>query len=185
MPRDSCLVLDSGLHQMLARRYFRVLCPRGLIFPADLQAMGFAIPAAIGARLANPRRPVVALLGDGGFAMSGLEILTAVRERIPLTAIVFNDGRYGLIYNRQINAYGRHHGTALQNPDIRRVAEAAGASYLRLSARTERRLAAALRGGGVTVVEVLLRSRGRRPLRRTARSVASKLKGWIQGTKKG
>jgi acetolactate synthase-1/2/3 large subunit len=184
MPRDSCLVLDSGLHQMLARRYYRVLCPRGLIFPADLQAMGFALPAAIGARLANPRRPVVALLGDGGFAMSGLEILTAVRERIPLTAIVFNDGRYGLIYNRQVNAYGRHHGTALRNPDIRRVAEAAGANYLRLSARNERRLAAAIRGGGVTVVEVLLRSRGRRPVRRAARSAASKLKGWILGTKK-
>ena len=66
-----------------------------------------------------------------------------------------------------------------------RVAEAAGANYLRLSARNERRLATVLRGGGVTVVEVLLRSRGRRPLRRAARSAASKLKGWILRTKKG
>ena len=183
MPRDSCLVLDSGLHQMLARLYFRVLCPRGLLLPTDLQSMGFALPAAIGARMARPRRPVVALLGDGGFAMSGLEILTAVRERIPLTAIVFNDGRYGLIYNRQINAYGKAHGTALRNPDIRGVAEAAGASYLRLSARNERKLAAAIRGGGVTVVEVVLRRRGRR-LRRTARSAVSRLKGWILGTER-
>ena len=179
MPRESCLVLDSGLHQMLARRYFRVLCPRGMLLPADLQAMGFALPAAIGARLANARRPVVALLGDGGFSLSGLELLTAVRERIPLTAIVFNDGRYGLIYNRQVNAYGKAHGTLLRNPDIRGIAEAAGARYLRVSARSERRLAAAIRGSGVTVAEVVLRSRGRRRMSRTARSAASRLKQWL------
>jgi acetolactate synthase I/II/III large subunit len=182
MPRDSCLVLDSGLHQMLARRYFRVLCSTGLLLPTDLQAMGFALPAAIGARIARPSRPVVALLGDGGFAMSGLELLTAVRERIALTAIVFNDGRYGLIYNRQMNAYGKHHGTALRNPDIRGMAEAAGASYLRLSARSERKLAAAIKGDGVTVVEVVLRSR--RGVRRAARSAVSRLKGWILGTER-
>ncbi|HKD17607.1 MAG TPA: thiamine pyrophosphate-binding protein, partial [Thermoanaerobaculia bacterium] len=184
MPRDSCLVLDSGLHQMLARRYFRVLCPRGMLLPADLQAMGFALPAAIGARIANPRRPVVALLGDGGFALSGLELLTAVREHLPLTAIVFNDGRYGLIYNRQVNAYGRAHGTSLRNPDIRGVAESVGARYLRMSGRSERRLAAAIRGSGVTVVEVVLRGRGRRRLPRTARSVASRLKRWLLPTEK-
>ena len=184
MPRDSCLVLDSGLHQMLARRYFRVLCPRGMLLPADLQAMGFALPAAIGARIANSHRAVVALLGDGGFALSGLELLTAVRERIPLTAIVFNDGRYGLIYNKQINAYGKAHGTSLRNPDIRGVAEAVGARYLRMSARSERRLAAAIRGNGVTVVEVVLRGRGRRRLRKTARSVVSRLKAWLLPTEK-
>jgi acetolactate synthase-1/2/3 large subunit len=184
MPRESCLVLDSGLHQMLARRYFRVLCPRGMLLPSDLQAMGFALPAAMGARLASARRPVVALLGDGGFALSGLELLTAVRERIPLTAIVFNDGRYGLIYNRQVNAYGKAHGTSLRNPDIRGVAEAVGARYFRMSARSERRLAAAIRGTGVTVVEVVLRGRGRRRLRRAAGSVASRLKGWLLQTER-
>ncbi len=111
-------MLDSGLHQMLARRHFRVLDPRTLLLPTDLQSMGFAIPASIGARLARPERPVVALLGDGGFAMSALELLTAVRERIPLTAIVFNDGRYGLIHRQQVAAYGQPHGTELRNPDI-------------------------------------------------------------------
>jgi thiamine pyrophosphate-dependent acetolactate synthase large subunit-like protein len=146
--------------------------------------MGFALPAAIGARIANPHRPVVALIGDGGFAMSGLELLTAVRERIPLTTIVFNDGRYGLIYNRQVNAYGKPHGTSLRNPDIRRLAEAVGARYLRLSARTERRLAAAIRGSAVTVVEVRLRDRGRRRLRRASRSVASRIKGWLLDVEK-
>src|SRR5262249_51161529 len=107
------------------------------------------------------------------------ELLTAVRERIPLTVIVFNDGRYGLIYNRQVNAYGKAHGTLLRNPDIRGVAEAVGARYLRMSGRSERRLAAARGGSGVTVVEVVLGGRGRRRLPRAARSVAARLKSWL------
>lgn len=179
MPRDAALVLDSGLHQMLARRHFSVLGPRTLILPTDLQSMGYAIPAAIGARLARPDRAVVALLGDGGFAMSGLELLTAVRERIPLTAIVFNDGRYGLIHRQQMGAHGRSHGTELLNPEIESLAGSIGARYVRLSDRTARKLSGLIRGGGVHVVEVVLRDRSRRRLRRAARSVATTLKNWL------
>ena len=81
LPRDGIVVTDSGLHQGLVRRHFDILSPRGLIMPSDLQSMGFGLPAAIGAKLAAPERPVVAVIGDGGFAMSGMELLTAVRER--------------------------------------------------------------------------------------------------------
>ena len=156
-----------------------VLGPRTLILPTDLQSMGYAIPAAIGARLARPERPVVALLGDGGFAMSGLELLTAVRERVPLTAIVFNDGRYGLIHKQQLGAHGRSHGTELHNPEIESLAGSLGAAYLRLSDRTARSLPGLIRGGGVHVVEVMLRDRSRRRLRRGARSIAAKLRNWL------
>ena len=179
MPRDSALVLDSGLHQMLARRHFSVLGPRTLILPTDLQSMGYAIPASIGARLARPDRPVVALLGDGGFAMSGLELLTAVRERVPMTAIVFNDGRYGLIHKQQMGAHGRSHGTELHNPEIESLARSLGAAYVRLSDRTARSLPGLIRGGGVHVVEVMLRDRIRRRLRRAARSVAANFRNWL------
>lgn len=175
MPAESCLVLDSGLHQMLARRHYRVLEPRGLLLPTDLQAMGFALPAAIGARLARPDRPVVALLGDGGFAMSGLELLTALRERVPLTVIVFNDGHYGLIRKQQLGAHGHAFGTALNNPDFRRFAESVGARYERLAADAEESLARAIYGSGVTVLEVALRDPGRQRFRR-ARSLASRVK---------
>ena len=157
MPAESCLVLDSGRHQMMARRYFRVLRPRGLILPTDLQAMGFALPAAIGARLAREDRPVVALLGDGGFAMSGLELLTAVRERIPLTVIVFNDGLYSAISRQQLGAYGHLHGTELQNPDFRRFAESVGARYVRLAGDVETNLSRVIGGSEVWIVEVMLR----------------------------
>ena len=175
MPAESSLVLDSGLHQMMARRYFPVLRPRGLILPTDLQAMGFALPAAIGARLAGGDRTVVALVGDGGFAMSGLELLTAVRERIPLTVIVFNDGVYGAISRQQLGTYGRLHGTALRNPDFRRFAESVGARYVRLAGDVETILSRAIGAGGVSLVEVVLRESVGVRLQRLRGALASRL----------
>jgi acetolactate synthase-1/2/3 large subunit len=156
LPADSCLVLDSGLHQMLARRHFRVLRSRGLILPTDFQAMGFALPAAIAAKLARPERSVAALLGDGGFSMSAPELVTAAREGLALTVIVFNDGRYGLIHRKQIRAYGHSHGTLLKNPDIRAISEGSGAKYLLLAGDPGPSLASAIGGKGVTVVEVVV-----------------------------
>jgi len=156
LPDESCLVTDSGLHQSLARRHFNVRAPRGLLVPADLQSMGYGLPAAIGAALAMPERPVVALIGDGGLAASGLELLTAVRERVGLTVIVFNDGQLGLIRLQQWGRHGRSHGTRLENPDFAKLAQSVGASFVRLEHDAEGTLRAALRGPGVTLVEVLL-----------------------------
>ena len=154
MPRESCLVTDSGLHQMLARMHYRVLCPRGLIVPTNLQSMGFAIGAATGARLAQPGRPVVALLGDGGLAMSGLELLAAVRERIPLTAIVFVDGAYGLIRTQQLASTGHAFGTEFTGPDVEALAATVGARHVRLHRDAETVLRNAIANDGVTIVEV-------------------------------
>jgi acetolactate synthase-1/2/3 large subunit len=172
MPADSCLVLDSGLHQMVARRYFPVLGPGGLMLPADLQAMGFALPASIGARIGRPDRPVVALVGDGGFAMSGFELLTAVREKLRLTVIVFNDGHYGLIRKQQLGRRWHAYGTDLLNPDFQGIAEACGARYCRLGDGAEGDLTKVVAGPGVTLVEVLLRDAGRQRTRRVRRGVA-------------
>jgi acetolactate synthase-1/2/3 large subunit len=130
MPRDAMLVLDSGLHQQLARRYHRVLAPRGLLAPSDFQSMGFGIPAAIGAALSSSRRSVVALVGDGGFVASGLDLATAARERVPITVIVFVDGALGLIRQQQIREFGHAHGTEVASLDLRAFAGAVGADYL-------------------------------------------------------
>ncbi len=181
MPDESCLVLDSGLHQMLARRHFRVRSPRSFLLPTDLQAMGFALPAAIGARIARPERPVVALLGDGGFAISGLELLTAVRERVRLTVIVFNDGHFGLIRKQQLGATRHAYGTELHNPDFRQIAEAAGARYVRTGDDAEESLHRAVASHGVTLVEVVLRDPGRERIKRVRRSLGSSLARWIPG----
>ena len=111
---------------MLARRYHRVLAPRGLIVPSNLQSMGFALPAAIGAALAEPRRPVVALLGDGGLLMSGLELATAAREGLALTVIVLVDGHYGQIRLKQLRDTGRPFATDLPRVGLEALAEAVG-----------------------------------------------------------
>ena len=157
MPREACLVTDSGRHQVLARVHFRALSPRGLIVPSGFQSMGFGLPAAIGAKLADPHRPVVALIGDGGFAMSAMELLSAVRHKIPLTVIVFNDGVLGQIRLEQINAYGIEYGTSLLNPDFEQFAAAVGVKYFRLGCDAVDILRRAIHSGGVSLVEVRLR----------------------------
>jgi acetolactate synthase I/II/III large subunit len=147
--------LDSGLHQVLARRYYTVLSARGIIIPTDLQSMGFAIPTAIGARMGAPNRAVVALVGDGGFAMMGLELLTAARERISLVVIVFVDGVFGQIRMQQLASYGVGHGVSFQNPDFKLIAAAVGASYEFVGDNDiEAVVRAALDRSGITVIEV-------------------------------
>jgi acetolactate synthase-1/2/3 large subunit len=182
LPTDSCLVTDSGLHQVLAGRHFRVHGPRGLIGPSDFQSMGFGLPSAIGAKLAQPDKPVVALIGDGGLHISAMEVVTAVREQIPLTVIVFNDGVLGQIRLQQFARFGRSHATELLTPDLALLAQAIGADYLYFDNEAESDLKAAIGGGSVTLVEVsvgdsnairmdrakgLVRHAGRRALKRS------------------
>ncbi len=154
LPRESVLGTDSGLHQMLAGEHFRVLAPRGLIVPTNLQSMGFGIGAAIGAAIGDPSRTVVALIGDGGLAMSGLEIATAVREKLRLVVIVFVDGAYGLIRFQQLSSTGRTFATDLGPVDIAALADAVGARHLRLERDAEATLRDAASFDGVTIVEV-------------------------------
>jgi len=134
LPRDTVLVTDSGLHQMLARRHHTVLAPRGLLLPSDFQSMGFGLPAAIGAKLAAPERPVVAVIGDGGLALSGMELLTLAREQVPLVVVVFNDGYLNLIRLQQIRDHGHTHAVRLRNPDMEALAAALGVDYALASA---------------------------------------------------
>jgi hypothetical protein len=117
--------------------------------------MGFAIPTAIGVRMAKPDRPIVALVGDGGFSMTALELLTAVREGGSLIVIVLVDGAFGQIRLQQLASYGFSHGVSLENPDFRLLAEAVGASH-QLVGKTdiESVVRAALGNSGVTIIEV-------------------------------
>jgi acetolactate synthase-1/2/3 large subunit len=157
LPVNACLVTDSGLHQYLARRYFTVLSPRGLLVPTDFQAMGFGLPAGIGAKLASPERAVVVLMGDGGFAMSGMELLTAVREKVHITIILFNDGVLGLIRLQQMSNFGRSHAIRLHNPDFSKLAEAMGAAYFRMDGETKVVLQRCIAHPGVSLLEVRLK----------------------------
>jgi acetolactate synthase I/II/III large subunit len=153
LPDEALVVTDSGVHQVLARRYFEVRAPFGLLLPTDLQSMGFALPTAIAAKLAAPQRPVVALLGDGGALMSGLELAVAVREQLPLVAVVFSDGYLNQIRLQQLQDHGRAHGVALPTVDFAALAAAVGAHYELSDARLEC-LPQALASPRVTLIEV-------------------------------
>jgi acetolactate synthase-1/2/3 large subunit len=154
MPRDGLLVADSGLHQLLARRYYQVFCPHGLLIPTDFQSMGYALPAALGAKAARPDQTVGVLVGDGGMSMSGLELLTAGKTKRQLCVMVINDGSYGLIRRSLESAHGNAYGTQLLNPDFEDLAKATHANYLRLNRNVQASLRRAFQLPGVTLVEV-------------------------------
>jgi acetolactate synthase I/II/III large subunit len=172
LPDDAIVVTDSGYHQMSVRRHYSVRSPRGLMVPTNFQSMGYALPAAIGAALGAPSRQVVAVVGDGGMLMSGLELSTAVREEVALTVVVFNDGAYRLIRNPQLAAYGESHGTDIEGPDLEALAAATGAEYRLVGADG---IEAAIARNGrdespVRLVEVpLVDSAGTKSLRRRGR----------------
>lgn len=156
LPRDAIVVTDTGQHQILVREHLRVETPRGLLVPSDFQSMGFGLPAAIGAVLAAPDRRVVAVVGDGGLMMSGLELATAVREGLDLTVIVFRDGYLGQIRSQQARSGAGEAAVRLASIDLAALAAATGARYVIVENDARAVLQGACRSGGVTLVDVPL-----------------------------
>jgi acetolactate synthase-1/2/3 large subunit len=176
LPAGAVVVTDTGQHQIMARTHLRVDTPRGLLVPADYQSMGFGLPAAIGAALALPGRRVVAILGDGGLMMSGLELATAARERVDLTAVVFNDGQLGQIRAQQWSCGAGESAVSIAGLDFEALAAATGARYLRVEDDAAAVLSQAHEMRGVVLVDVPLddslamrRARWSGALRGTAR----------------
>jgi acetolactate synthase-1/2/3 large subunit len=137
LDRDSIVVTDCGNHQLWAISDYPVLEPGTFLTPSDYQAMGFGIPAAVGAALARPRQRVVCFCGDGGFLMSCMELMTAVREELDLIVVVFNDGALGLIKNLQQRSFGRASSVDLPPLDYKRYAESVGVKYFELATESD------------------------------------------------
>lgn len=156
LPRDAIVVTDSGMHQNVVRRLHQVNAPRGLLIPSDFQSMGFGVPAAIGAALAAPDRRVVLVTGDGGMIMAGMELLTAVREGLTLTVIIFNDGHLGQIRLQQIADFGHPHATKLGSVDFQSFADALGAEYVSWDVRDSEFPEEILQHQGVRIVDLRL-----------------------------
>jgi acetolactate synthase I/II/III large subunit len=125
---DPILVTDVGRHQIFAAHYFPVNTCRSFLTSGGLGTMGFGLPAAIGAKLGRPDRPVVAVCGDGGFLMTCQELVTAAVENIPVVALVMHDNCLGMIRQLQYAFYGKRFtacdlGTVV---DYSRLAESLG-----------------------------------------------------------
>ena len=134
LPDDAIVVNDqTGLTYWMEHR-FPVYAPRTFLYPTGSAVLGYAVPAAIGAKLARPERAVVAVAGDGGFMFSVAELATAVKYRLPIVFLVVNDDRYGAIKYLQQRMYEGRWGEAdLSNPDFPALARAFGARGERLA----------------------------------------------------
>jgi acetolactate synthase-1/2/3 large subunit len=133
LPRDAIISTDVGYHQLWSLSDFEVFEPQTYLTPTDYQAMGFGLPASIGAAMARPDKKVVCICGDGGFLISGFELLTAVREKINLSVFIFNDGALGLIKGLQETLYNKNFSVNLSNPDFEQLANSLGVKYFRIS----------------------------------------------------
>jgi acetolactate synthase-1/2/3 large subunit len=155
LPRDAILSIDVGYHQLWSISDFEVFEPGTYLTPADYQAMGFGLPAAIGAAMAKPDKKVTCICGDGGFLISGFELLTAIKEKINLSVFVFNDGALGLIKGLQEKMYNRNISVDLNNPDFEQLANSFGVRYFRISEETnlKSKLESILEYKGVNLVE--------------------------------
>ena len=171
LPEDAMVTTDIGNICSVANSYLRFEKPNSFFAAMSFGNCGYAFPAAIGAKVAAPGRPAVAYVGDGAWGMSLLETLTCVREDIPVTVVVFNNGQWGAEKKNQVDFYDdRYVGTNLVNPSFAAIARAMGADGIKVTHPGE--IGDALRQGTKadkpTVIEVMVTQELGDPFRRDA-----------------
>lgn len=158
LPRDAAVFIDSGNNTLWALHYLDATGRRAFIHNwGEFGAMGFGVAAAIGGKIAAPQRPVVAIVGDGSFAMTGMEVSTAATYGIPVVWVVLNDARFNAVHHGQQLQYGgRTIATEFHRMDLAAVARGLGAQGHRITAPEEvgPALAEALASGKPTVLDV-------------------------------
>ncbi len=135
---DAIVVTDVGQHQMWEAQYFRHEHPRTLITSGGLGTMGFALPAAIGAKFACPQKEVWVVAGDGGFQMTAAELATIVQEKLKINIAIINNGYLGMVRQWQQFFYeSNYEATPLVSPDFVKLADAHGIPGRTVRTRSE------------------------------------------------
>jgi len=159
VPRDGLIVCDRcNLGYWLFRCGASYL-PRTFQYPMGYGGLGGALPQAIGSKLAKPSRPVVCVIGDGGFQFTGTELATAVQEQIPITIVLCNNRGFGAIRAGQVRGFGgRHIGVDLLNPDFQKLANAYGMAATRCDTLEQfsDQLPLAIAAGQLQLIELTL-----------------------------
>lgn len=132
LKREDILVSDVGAHKIWIGRFYKVYEPDTLVISNGFASMGFAIPAAIVAKMLFPERNVVAAVGDGGLLMSLSELETSKRLGLKLIIVLFNDSGYGLIAWKEMLKYGKRFYVDFGNPDFVKLASAFGLTGYRV-----------------------------------------------------
>ncbi len=130
---DDIVICDVGAHKMWMARMYRCDNPNTCIISNGFASMGIALPGAIAAKLAYPEKKIVAVTGDAGFLMNAQEIETAVRLKLAIVVLIWNDSAYGLIEWKQLNQFGRTSSVTFNNPDFVKYAESFGAKGIHIT----------------------------------------------------
>ena len=125
---DLLVTTDVGQHQMWAAQYYPVEEPRTFLTSGSLGTMGFGLPAAIGAAIANPKKRTVCFSGDGSIMMNIQELATLAENNLPVTVIVFENGTLGMVYQQQKYLFGKTYSASefAASPDLLKIAEGFG-----------------------------------------------------------
>lgn len=152
--RSDVVLVDTGATKMWMARLYPTYEKNTCLISNGLSTMSFALPGALGVKLAQPESKVLAVVGDGAFLMNSQEIETAVRERIPLVVLIWEDGGYGLIEWKMDLELGAHYYVKFNNPDVVTYAESFGAKGYRITHADELlpTLRAALDDEGVSLI---------------------------------
>ncbi|MDD2352471.1 MAG: biosynthetic-type acetolactate synthase large subunit [Candidatus Caldatribacteriota bacterium] len=132
---EAIIVTDVGQHQMWAANHCQFIHPRTFISSGGLGTMGFGLPAAIGAKIGNPKKPVICISGDGSFQMNIQELATAIYNKIPIIVILMNNGYLGMVRQLQeLFCDRRYVSTSLSgNPDFVKIVEGYGGTGFRVN----------------------------------------------------
>jgi acetolactate synthase-1/2/3 large subunit len=156
LPGESLFCVDNTQLGYWAEYFFPSSCSGGLMGTKGSTTIGFSLAAAVGAKVACPGKPVVALIGDGGFLYNSHELATCMRHDIGFPVIVSNDNAYGIIAFLQRNFYTNEHESRLVNPDFVALARAYGAEATRVDspAGLGKALGSALSSGEMWLIEL-------------------------------
>ncbi|WP_354697280.1 Acetolactate synthase, catabolic [Paraconexibacter sp. AEG42_29] len=135
--REDIVLVDTGALKMWMARLYPTYAPNTCLISNGLSTMGWAVPGAIGAKLAMPDRKVLVATGDGAFLMNSQEIETALREQVPIVILIWVDDEYGLITWKMDLELGHHADTAFSNPDFVTYAESFGARGVHIGTAQE------------------------------------------------
>jgi acetolactate synthase I/II/III large subunit len=135
---NTIIVTDVGQHQMWEAQYFKHESPRSLVTSGGLGTMGFALPAAIGAKFACPEKDVWVIAGDGGFQMTASELSTIVQEKLAINIAVINNGFLGMVRQWQETFYEKNYSASpILSPDFVMLAAAHGIDAANVTKRPE------------------------------------------------
>jgi len=154
LDRSDIALVDTGAAKMWMARLYPTYERNTCLISNGLSTMAFSLPGAIGVKLARPENKVLAVMGDGAFLMNSQEIETAVRERIPLVVLIWEDGGYGLIEWKMDLELGDHYYVEFTNPEVVAYAQSFGARGYRINAAEELlpALSTALDDDGVSII---------------------------------